>query len=489
LAINNQKMDRRRDHQIMKHGSLLLSLLSAFAVATGLQGCITFTRTERDVYTVTQRDTTIREDVNNAPGQRDNGTIYPSPGSVEILRSYVQKDSVVTRYYPAFLRAGIFEAASFLTAGGSSKGSGNGLFGVYDLLTGKRTSGTKTFGANMYRLLFYEWRLRWFQDSPNWTIGLVGWEQFIRQKDSSVSLGPGESLTGVMAGYVRKRFFLREEVPYVMVVPFVGLGLLPSQYINLGATIDVGSYGGFNVRGYAGVVAGSSSLSRTSENDTRDYSVSFPYFGIGISSLDFVNKTEELFIEWKDHKHSALEVSALNIDLVRSLSSDTRFAGSDSLSNSSGAFSGFLLRAGTATYPLPIGERRWFVGTSLVNLMLLSGTEIGYGFLPIRTGYRFNLLYDELNLEPFLEFNYYPSTIFHAGLRLSVPLPVWDGLMVNVLAGYAAGSLNLDLPAGLEEFATFNDWSTGYIGIGVGIFDYFHTPEQVMKPPKEVTIQ
>jgi hypothetical protein len=471
----------------MKHGSLLLSLLSTLALVIGLPGCITFTRTERDVYTITQRDTTIREDVNNAPGQRDNGTIYPSPGSVEIFRRYVQMDSVVNRYYPSFLRAGVFEAAGFLTTGGSSKGSGNGLFGVYDLLTGKHTNGTKTFGANMYRLFPYEWRLRWFQDAPNWTIGVAGWEQFIRQKDSSVSLGPGESLTGVATLYIRKRFFLSDKIPYVMVIPFFGLGWIPSQYINLGATIDVGSYGGFNIRGYAGFVAGNSPLSRTSVNDHRDYSVTFPYFGIGISTLDFVNKTEELFIEWKDHKHSALEVSAVNLDLVRSLSSDPRFAGSDSLSTGSGVFTGFIGRIGTATYPLPIGERRWFIGTSLLNGMLLSGTEMGYGFLPIRTGYRFNLLDDELNLEPFLELTYYPCTIFHAGLRLTLPATDW--MQVNVLAGYASGSLNLDLPAGLEEFKTFDNWSAGYIGVGIGLGDFFHTPQEVMKPAKEVTIR
>src|SRR5947209_3968921 len=76
-------------------GCLLLSL--------SLGGCFTITRTEKDLYTITQRDTTVRTDVNNAPGQRDNGTIYPSPSSVQIDRRYVQKDSVVTRTYPAFL--------------------------------------------------------------------------------------------------------------------------------------------------------------------------------------------------------------------------------------------------------------------------------------------------------------------------------------------------------------------------------------------------
>ena len=64
---------------------------------TEISGCVTITRTEEDLYTITESDTTIREEVHNPPGDRDNGTIYPSPRTVEIERQYVQRDSVVER--------------------------------------------------------------------------------------------------------------------------------------------------------------------------------------------------------------------------------------------------------------------------------------------------------------------------------------------------------------------------------------------------------
>jgi hypothetical protein len=470
----------------------LLSLFVAAIALIVLPGCFSITRTEKDIYTITDRDTTIRKDVNNAPEQRDNGTIYPSPGTVDIQRTYVQRDSTVMRYYPAFLRLGGIEAASFFTTGFSSNGTGNGIFGLYDLLSGKHTKDTKIFGANMYRLGPYEVRLRWLNDAPNWTVGTAAAELFVQHRDSSIELAPGEYLIGFFPGYIRKRFFLREEIPYVMVVPFFGLGLFPSQYVNFGATLDVGSYGGFNLRGYLGYIAGSSSLFREPTRrrfgqvitDDRDYSAAFPYFGIGISALDFVNKTEELFIEWKDHKHSALEVSGLNIDLVRSLSSNaqsffTTISSNNTPSASTPALTGLIVRLASATYPLPFGERRFWVGTSLANLVALSGTEVGLGILPIRAGYRFNVLYDELNLEPFAELTYYPQSILHIGARLSIP--AYDFMMLNVVAGYASGSSNSDVAFGLDGLGVSQSWSAAYIGVGIGIGDVFHTPKEVMR--------
>jgi hypothetical protein len=261
-----------------------------------------------------------------------------------------------------------------------------------------------------------------------------------------------------------------------MVVPFLGLSIVPSQYVNLGASIDVGSYGGFNIRGYAGYVFGSWLLPH---DDPSDFSLAYPYFGLGVSALDFVNRTEELFIEWKDHKHSALEVSGLNVDLVRSLTAGVQQIGSRSDSGGTSAFSGLIVRAASATYPLPFGDRRLFVGTSLLNIIALSRDEVGFGFLPIRAGYRFNLLDDELNLEPFAELTYYPVTMYHLGARLSVPLYDWG--RVNVVAGFVSGSPNSDIALGLENLGVSSSWSTGYVGIGIGIGDVFHTPQEVMR--------
>jgi hypothetical protein len=459
----------------------LLAAVGLLSTALSLGGCFAITRTETDLYTVTIRDTTIREDAINPPGEREGGTIYPSPRSVEISRRYVQRDSAVNRYYPAYLRFGGIEAMSFLSPGTSEDGAGNGLFGLYDLLNLRDTSDRTVFGGSFYRLVPYELRLRWFDDAPDWTIGTSIAEGFVRKVDNRSSLQPGEYLLSVLNGYIRKRIFLREEPPYVMVVPFLGLSGFPSQYVNGGATIDVGSFGGFNLRGYAGYVHGTSSWF-AGAGDTLDYSASFPYFGIGISALDFVNKTEELFIEWKDHDHNALEVSALNVDFVRSFGADDPFAG-DTVAGSTPAISGVVVRLASATYPLPFANRRFFVGTSLLNVLALSGSELGYSFLPIRAGYRHNLLLDQLNVEPFIELNYYPTTVFQIGARTSLKISDW--VQGELILAYASGSINDDVKQGLLNIAddlelqNNGDFSTVYLGIGLGIGDVFHTPEEV----------
>ncbi len=449
------------------------AIMLAFAATLG--GCFSYTRTETDVYTITQRDTTIRENVKNVPGERENGTIYPSTRSVEITRNYLNRDSVVNRYYPAFLRFGGFEAAGFLGTGGSTAGSGNGLFGLYKILTAKHVDSSKLFTGNMYRVMPYEVRLRAFNDDPNWTFGTAAYEIFINQQDSSAGLEANESLSGVLPLYVRKRFFLRDKPPYVMVVPFFGLGLIPSQYVNFGATFDVGSYGGFNLRAYAGYITGTKLTFKDPASKTSE-DVSFPYFGIGVSALDFVNKTEELFVEWKDHDHSAIEVSVADFTLLYSTSDSADVFNSNQVSI--GSFpTGIGIRLASANFPLPIADGNFFAGTSLFNLMAASKAEVMFGFLPIRLGYRKSLVENDLNLEPFIEYTYYPSSSFNLGVKASLKISDW--VRMSVMAGYMTGSPNLDVLTGYEPLATVGDFSTFYLGAGVGIGDIIHTLEEV----------
>ena len=471
----------------MKYIVHLLTLFTGLLyVSSWLTGCYTITRTEEDLYTITQSDTTIREEVHNPPGDRENGTIYPSPRTVEITREYVQRDSTVERHYPAFLRFGGIETASFFSTG-STDGAGNGLFGLYGLLNIKRTTASKIFTANMYRFMPYEIRLRWFDDAPNWTIGTAAAEMFIRQNDSSAEWDTDEALIGVAPIYVRKRFFLREEPPYIMVVPFFGFSgpWGPSYYVNAGSTFDVGSYGGLNFRGYAGYIAGTSSLF----TEKGGGGVAFPYFGVGVSALDFVNKTEELFIEWKDHDHNALEVSGLNFDIVRAFSDTSDPFGTALNDPNAGTppLTGFIMRFASASIPVPIGDRRWFVGTSLFNLMALNRTNIAFGFLPLRTGYRLNLVSDELNLEPFGEFTYFPSTAWHLGARTLLKLPKVEQLgfdfpmTLNLVVGLVSGSTNIDVLTDFEDLQAPDDFTTPYIGFGIGIGDALFSPEEVMR--------
>jgi hypothetical protein len=456
-----------------RSGAHVAAIAPLLAILLG--GCFSLSRVETDVYTITRRDTTVQENVINAPGDRDNGTIYPSPRTETITRRYTQQDSLVERRYPAFLRFGGIEAASFFAPGGSSQGAGNGLFGIYNLLSVRRKNDTKIFGANMYRIMPYEARLRWFNDEPNWTIGFSPYESFTLQRDSSSTVSTGEQLWSFANLYIRKRFFLRDRPPYVMAVPFFGLGVFPSQYVNTGVTLDVGSLGGFNLRGYAGFVGGTW-LGRTVPSGSQGYGLAFPYFGLGVSTLDFVNKTEELFVEWKDQRPTALEVSGVNLVVTKSLSGAPAF-GQDSAVKGSSPFTGLILRLASANVPLPFGERRFFLGTTLLNIMALSRDEIAIGFLPLRAGYRFNLYDEDLSLEPFAELNYYPSTAFQLGARVSTRVADWA-----VLDGYAAyvnGSANLDVLTGLEDLQVLRGYSAVYIGVGIGLGDVIYRPSEV----------
>ncbi len=464
----------------------ILAIIAASSLLFG--GCFSITRVESDLYTITNRDTTVRETLLNVPGERDNGTIYPSTRGVEITRNYVQHDSTVERYYPAFLRYGGIETASFIGGGAGGKGGGNGLFGIYNLLTGKNPEESRTFGSYMYRVAPYEIRLRAFNDAPDWTLGSAAYERFILQRDSSAVINSDESLTGVLPIYVRKRFFFREKPPYVMAVPFLGISLFPSQYVNLGATLDVGSYGGFNFRAYLGYVAGTT-LALVDTNMQGNQDVRFPYFGFGISALDFVNRAEELFIEWKDHDHSAIEVNALDLNLVYSTTSNVGSLLRDYPIDRSSAIprrdsttsfpSGIILRFASAHYPIPFGNGQFFVGTSLFNFLGLSREEIAYGFLPIRVGYRLDLIAPDLTLEPFAEYTYYSSSALHLGARASLKISDWARM--NVMLGYVNGSPNDDVTDTVKDLRTTRDISTVYLGVGLGLGDVFFTPEEVRR--------
>ncbi len=463
----------------MNRSGLPAHLLLVFVGAIALSGCFSITRIESDLYTITERDTTIREDAKNVPGERDNGTIYPSPRTIEIDRRYVQRDSVVNRFYPNFLRAGGIEAASFISPGTSEQGRGNGLFGLYQLLSLKSPDSSKIFGANMYRLMPYEVYLPLFNDD-NWTLGTAAYELFTYQKDSSAELDAGESLSGVFPLYIRRRIFLRERPPFVMVVPFIGVSYAPSLYVNLGATFDVGSYGGMNIRAYAGYITGSDWIAAR-DDPRKDFALDFPYIGIGVSGLDFVNTVPELYVEWKDHKHSAIEVAAANVNLVYSTSSEAgSFINRNSRDSTASFPTGVTVTLASASYPIPVADTNFFVGTSLFNLLALSDREVAFGFLPIRFGYRRSLLGDDLNATVFGELTYYPGTAYHFGVRSA--LKIYNWVTFNTVAGFVGGSANLDVVTGFEDLQVDDSFSTFYLGVGFGFGDVFHSLETVRKP-------
>lgn len=437
-----------------------------------LQSCIT--RTEQDVYTITERDTTRREIVTNAPGDRDNGVIYPSSRTIEIQRTTVTRDSVVERGYPNFIRFGVFESAGFVATGAGKNGIGTGLFGVYGLLDPdfgldvSSTSKTRdvVFTGGLYRLGIGEWRLRWFRDAENWTIGTSLVEVLAPEANGD------KILISSFPVYVRKRYFLREEIPYVAVTPTFGIGWAPSQYINLGATFDVGSIGGLNMRAYAGFAAG---MNGAITGDSITVSA-FPYFGLGISMMDFLNIVPETYREWKYHEHSAWNIGLLEAAFLYTSAERSIIQTKDTTVNV--PLKGVIGRLLPASVALPFLDHKLYAGTSLLNIVYLGDGQGGFGLLPLRIGYWHTLLPDELSVEPFVEYNYFPSSFVHLGARLN--LYVKQSLNVSLTAGFASGNTTNAIASDFtDQFGNPTSFSGAYIGIGLGLSNRIFFPEEL----------
>ncbi len=452
----------------------LLWLIFAIAVSSQFWGCGTYSRTETDVYTISEMDTTTTYSGRNAPGNRDNGIIYSSSRTVKADRNFIQRDSTVNREYPNFIRLGLFESIGLIT--GRANPAGTGMFGIFpdfnNLKTTYRGSSNRIFSGGIYRLGIGEWRLRWFRDAKDWTYGTTALE--IIMPDALTE----NALASIAPLYVRKRFYLREQIPYIALTGALGIGYFPSQYLNLTASIDIGSIGGLNVRGYLGIAAGtnprnSPQVLMSPQNDSTSTTTVFPYLGIGISFLDFLNRVPELDREWKDHEHSSWDVGLMQLSLINS--------GSRSIYKKDSSFTlltGYILKLANAYVALPLLNYKLYAGTSLCELMVLGNKEWGMGILPLRMGYWQTVIADELSVEPFIEYNYYPSSYVNLGARLN--LKVNDGINIGIIAGYASGSTFGGIGTELtNQLGNPGNFSRAYIGVTLGLFDRIFFKEQL----------
>ncbi len=451
----------------MKNFIIIISIVVTIIVSSCNIG---ITRQETDVYTISERDTTTLFFVQNAPGNRDNGVIYPSSRTFKSSRYLLQQDSIVDRFYPDFIRLGAFESVGLFLGGDREHSLATGLFGIfhdfdkdYKIFQGEPD---RTFVGGIYRFGIGEWRLRWFRDAKNWTIGTSIYEVIAPEARLE------KILTSAFPLYLRKRYFLSEEIPYVCITPTIGLGYYPSQYVNASISLDVGSIGGLNLRAYAGLAAGSnpkdSWMVRDSRNPDESQSSVFPYAGIGISFLDFLNIVPETYTEWKDHPHSSWDIGILQFTMLKSGEKYTVF--SDTTNEA--FFNGFLLRLLNASVALPIDvlSYKLYAGTSLLNFVFLGREAWGIGVLPIRIGFWQTLIQDELSLEPFAEYNYYPSSIFHFGAKLNLRLT--DQINIGFAAGYASGkTVEIIGNNFVDNFGNPFEFSNGYIGVNIGIMD------------------
>jgi hypothetical protein len=447
----------------------LTLILTIFTAALIIQGCSSFSREESDVYTISDHDTTYTNHVQNAPGNRDNGIIYPSSRVLKSERDLTQRDSVVKRYYPNFIRLGLFESIG--TIGGSSDYSiGTGFFGVFPdyskLSNSYRGDGSSIFSGGIYRIGIAEWRLRWFRDSPDWTFGVSGAEFLI--PDSRAE----KMLFSVMPFYIRKRIFLKREIPYISVTASAGLGLLPSQYLNLSASLDIGSIGGLNFRTYLGLAIGynNASTAQISNNDfTKEAQTSvFPYFGFGMSVLDFLNLPKETEVEWKYYEHSSWDVGLLQFAFLGTTADKSIYANAADTSYS--ILKGFHLKFANASVALPFFNHKLYAGTSLLSLMVLGREEYAAAVLPLNIGYWQNIISDDLSFEPFLELGYYPSSFINFGGRIHARIN--DILNFSLIAGMARGNPGSILGKDLSrEFGSPQNFTKFYLGIGINIYD------------------
>ncbi len=463
--------------QLFKMNNLIL-LISSFLIVVIFSGC-SYTRVEEDVYTNTILDTTFQKFVKNAPGNRDNGVIYPSSRTFNNDRELTQYDSTVTREYPDFIRLGLFESIGLIGSSSNNK-IGTGLFGVFPDFKNIKSSyhGDKNalFAGGIYRIGIVENRLRWFHDAKNWTWGFSGIEIIAPNANTD------ETLISVLPFSIKKRYYLRDKIPYIAFAPSAGIGWWPSQYLNLSAALEIGSIGGLNLRAYAGFVGGVnmpfSPQIKNSNFPDKSVSSFFPYAGLGVSVLDFHNLVSETESEWKDYEHSSWNVGLLQLAYINTGAEYSALSSTKNKLDSTNFLKGYIFKFANASVALPVLDHKLYAGTSLINLMILGQNEWGLGILPIRIGYWQSILTDNLTTEPFIEYNYYPSSFFNIGNRVNLALS--QDINISFLIGYASGSTTLGFGKDLtDEFGLPGDFSRLYFGLSFNFADRIFTSKQL----------
>lgn len=443
-------------------------IVTLFTVGLLVQSCALLNRSESDVYKVTIKDSLY---VYNTPDKNEvesKGVLAPIQTREVHNRSEISYDSVESRHYPAFIRAGLFESIGLIT--GSSNGIGSGIFGIFpDLdklsLTYRGEKG-KLFGGGIYRLGILEYRLRWFEDSPNWTIGIVGAE-FILPDSKAENM-----LMSYFPIYIKKRFYLKETLPYICVSTSAGFGLYPSNYVNLSGSLDVGSYGGINLRAYLGLVAGYNSA-KTPQIINNDFvntaqTVIAPYFGLGVGVFDFQNTLKDYNTEWKNQKHSVWNAGLISFGF-------NMFNGKDS----NAVFSGYSLEIAKTHIIIPFADKRFTVGTSVLNIMTLKETkQIFAGLLPIEISYWKPLIANSLIARPFVKFNYYPSSVAEMGVAINIRLN--EMFTMNAKLEYAVGNTG-DFGADLSPIGYNSDKTVSSLifNFSIGFGDRIMLPDEI----------
>ncbi|MEN3027334.1 MAG: hypothetical protein ABDH31_06495, partial [Chlorobiota bacterium] len=275
-------------------------------------------------------------------------------------------------------------------------------------------------------------------------------------------------LVGVLPLYVSKRWHFREFPPYVVAAVSFGTSLFPSQYLNLTGSLELGSLGGVNLRGYAGFLWGQTPARQGRSEGTSTAKL---YAGLGTSLLDFLNREEELQQEWSEHRHSAWSVGIGHGAFLRTTTSQSIWT-----EGSAPLISGLLLRVMPVQLALPLRPQGFYLGTSLITTLILGMDQGAIGILPLRAGYWFELvpagLYGDLGAEAL----YYPSNAVNLSARLILRLSGIANIFLT--AGFADGSAlrGREWWDILTDAGRFSGW---YIGIGTGVGERLFRPSEV----------
>ena len=435
------------------------------------------TRIEKDKYTHTIKDSTERHYYSNSPRNKEDGVVNPSTRDIIVDNTVSQYDSIVEREYPDFIRLGLFESVGIF--GGDSKvGLDGGIFGVYldptkNLKNDFRGTESSLFTGGIYRLGIMEKRLRWFQDSENWTWGFTGMELIM--PDAHIENG----LMGFGVFNLTKRFYFKTDIPYFALGARFGMGVFPSQYGKLEGFAELGSIGGLNLRAYLGFAAGMN-METTVLINSNDFAneATYPttfYGGFGVSYFDFINVVPETYREWKDMEHSAWRVGVAEVAVLNSNAESSFFSNESDSTSSNSIIRGGYLKLLNANISLPILDERLYIGTSLLNVMFLGGISGGIGIIPIRVGWMQQILKDELFVDPFIEYNYYPSRFYNIGAKITLGFPRTGKFNGSLILGYASGDPigGIDVGLGgasgvLEDLTKFSNF---YIGIEIGLYE------------------
>ncbi len=443
---------------------IILFMIVLFSLFTGCgsyQGWV-MTRTEVDTF----HKTYVEEQSRREPLGTDYGVLKPSRKQSVVDRVITEYDSICNRHYPAFSRLGLFEVAGLIASVSSPDDDkiGNGLLGVYNTFGPASTRRDAIFNGYFFRFGIYEKRLSFI--GKDWTIGTSFMEGIFGDTRE------GQQLLGLFPIYVKKKFFLREDPPLASIQPFLGLSMLaPYRYLNVGVTAQLGSYGGANLFAHLGFAYGGPSSQQVSDVTTPR---SIPYFGLGLSMFDFTNTEKDMDTQWRFHESQVKRVALAHLTLLQSSvgANGIVFPGDNGEEVViSRDFDGFIIQLGTVAFPAEFVMKNFTVGTTLLNIMYLGSMNGGIGILPLRATYQW-WIFKKLLIEPFVEFNYYPSNVGHIGARLNFGDFVGMNLGVQVGGMYGnSGELTRNV---FPDFTT--DVKGVYAGLTFSLVDHYSSP-------------